>query len=498
MYAFLLYFFLCLIGSHMLLTAQIHIGPTQQYQNIEAAVPFIKPGDTVYVHAGTYARYQYIDGLKGMPDKWITIQRFENDSVIIRGGWQFSSVAYIHLKNLFFRADQSLNSTLVNIDNKGDCKLQSHHIRIENCSFYDVGNSNSLKFGGVDSFVIEKCTVVNNTNTGAGIALNICHDGVVRNCVIRGCKGKALQTKLGTARITIEKNLIEQCGEIDAALKIGESGDLIYHCSGENWTARSIDVISNIIIGGRASFTIGSAQYCRFINNTCIEPQNFVFRLLGDQTIFECRENLIANNIFYLKKTVYLNGSNKQSDNIFIGTMRIENNLFFNADNPAWKGPDPDGGIYDAEELKGAVFANNISANPEFTNPANGDYTLKENSPCINAGSSYLGVNSDFEGKNYGAKPSLGALASGGSLSSVSEQNTKSELSISPVPVKMGTILSIHKEFSKAALVNINGQLMNCSWAAPGALTMDYPTGVYMLILYQSDGNISTYSVIVN
>ena len=57
------------------LSAQLHIGPGQPHPNIQSAAAVAQPGDTIYVHAGTYAAYQYYDGLQGTPDAWITIKR---------------------------------------------------------------------------------------------------------------------------------------------------------------------------------------------------------------------------------------------------------------------------------------------------------------------------------------------------------------------------------------------------------------------------------------
>ena len=52
----------------------------------------------------------------------------------------------------------------------------------------------------------------------------------------------------------------------------------------------------------------------------------------------------------------------------------------------------------------------NIELNPMFTDPENGDYTLQENSPCIDAtADSILG-----ESEYYGSAPDIGAFESGG------------------------------------------------------------------------------------
>src|SRR5579864_2085383 len=64
--------------------AQIHVGPGQAYPDIGAAAHarIVHPGDTIFVHKGTYDKAQYvIDSLIGTPGKWITIMPFGHDSV---------------------------------------------------------------------------------------------------------------------------------------------------------------------------------------------------------------------------------------------------------------------------------------------------------------------------------------------------------------------------------------------------------------------------------
>ena len=47
--------------------SQVHLGPGQPFATIQAAVNAnaVQPGDTVYLHAGSYAGYQAITNLKG-------------------------------------------------------------------------------------------------------------------------------------------------------------------------------------------------------------------------------------------------------------------------------------------------------------------------------------------------------------------------------------------------------------------------------------------------
>ena len=57
----------------------------------------------------------------------------------------------------------------------------------------------------------------------------------------------------------------------------------------------------------------------------------------------------------------------------------------------------------------GYTGTGNIAVNPQFTNPAAGDYHLNDYSPCIGAGTSEGAPAEDIEGKKRGTPPDMGA-----------------------------------------------------------------------------------------
>lgn len=484
----LLSFFLLLLHY---CPAQIHIGPSQTYPNIQNACPFIQPGDTVYVHAGTYASYQYYANLQGTPNAWITIRRFANDVHVIKGGWQFSNLRYVKFENLFFQADATLNSTLMNIDNNGSCTTQSKHIVIDSCQFWDVSSSNSLKFGGVDSAEVTNCIFKNNPGTGAGLALNVCHYIWAHNNYFEDIAGKAIQTKLGTRFVTIERNFIKNCGTIDASLKIGEAGGLNFHCPGDNWLARDIKVHANVIIGGRASFSVGQASDCEFVNNTFVNPINFVTRILADDTAFACSLIVVKNNIFYLTQTVYFNGSTTPiTDNIQYNTHLYQNNIFYHTTNPSWLGPDPFAGPYDAEEVAGTQFVNNIIANPLFVNVTTDDVHLTSLSPGISAGMSVSAPPVDYYGVNYFSPRSIGASEYNLGTFVSSFSNGVPSLFIFPNPANKK--LTVISEQGTVTIMDALGAIIKQVDVSSSFATLDVSmlaNGIYFINLRTSNGN---------
>jgi hypothetical protein len=210
--------------------------------------------------------------------------------------------------------------------------------------------------------------------------------------------------------VLLERNFIRNCGTDDAALKIGEAGDLIYHCPGDNWLARDIKVHANIIIGGRASFAIGQAQDCEFVNNTCIGPVQFVTRVLADDPSFPCSGITVRNNIFHLTQSIYFNGTQASGSNILYGTHLYADNLFHRSTAPGWQGPDPTGGVYDAEEILGTVFQNNNAGDPQFVDLVGDDLHLLATSPAIGTGAPVGEPVLDFYGTPYGMPRSKGAV----------------------------------------------------------------------------------------
>ena len=118
--------FTFLLFIPLLASAQVHLGPGQAFANIQAAATAqaIQPGDTVYLHAGSYAGYQGLT-LKGAPNAWIVLKPYQQDLIDISGTWQFISCAYLHFENLNFKANAAHPGRLFSVDNGGSCTTQS-------------------------------------------------------------------------------------------------------------------------------------------------------------------------------------------------------------------------------------------------------------------------------------------------------------------------------------------------------------------------------------
>jgi uncharacterized protein YjdB len=426
----------------LLIAKNVHIGAGRDFPNIQAACTSLQPGDSVFVHSGIYDTYQYYLGLKGTADNWITITKAPNETVEINGGWQFTSSEYIRIEKLTFKTNAKYNNTLLHFDHAGDCSKLSNHIVIDSCSFLDVAGGNTFKLGGASDFLVSNCRFINNTSNAAGIALNESRNGVIRNCYFENIKTKGIQFKLGTMNVVVYSNYFKNAGTDDAVLKIGESGGKEFYCpDAKDWHAKNIKIFSNIIVGGRTPFSIGLAINTEITNNTVVSPVNFVVRLLADETEYENKNNKLINNLFYLDKTIYFNGSSN-AKNIDFPSIIFQNNLFYAAHKPNWAGPDPNGGDYDAEEIKGVQFINNKIANPLFVDLSKEDFKLNDKSPALSAGVIVQEPMVDYFGKPFKAQRTIGAIESDTLISLVSVSSVKLSQDSASLPIGDSLLLT--------------------------------------------------------
>ncbi len=460
---------LLLVGVQLLLSAKtIHIGTGKDFPNIQAACPSILPGDTVLVHSGTYDTYQYYLGLNGSANNWITIIKAPNETVEINGGWQFTSSSYIRIEKLTFKTSAKYDNTLLHFDHAGDCNKLSHHLVIDSCAFLDVAGGNTFKLGGAADFVVTNCRFINNTSNAAGIALNESRNGVIRNCYFENIKTKGIQFKLGTFGILVYANYFKNAGIDDSALKIGESGGKEFYCpDAKDWHAKDIQVYSNIIVGGKTPFSIGLAINSELVNNTIVAPTTFVLRLLSDEAEYNNKDNKLINNLFYLDKTIYFNGTSG-AKNIDFTSILFQNNLFYAAHKPNWTGPDPNGGDYDAEEIKGVQFLQNKVANPNFRDLTGGDYALSDKSPALVAGAIVQLPQLDYFGKPFKGQRCIGAIESDSIVAIVKVSSI--ELSPTSAQLKVGDSLQL---LTKLIPTNASNQSVVWSTSDATVATVD-------------------------
>ena len=483
--------------------AQIQVGPGQLYPNIGAAANAraVHPGDTVFVHAGTYIDSNtLIDSLIGTPDNWITIMPFAQDSVSIHVQYTFQAAQYLKISGLNFygndRADSARVFHLLFFDYQYACFTSNHDIIIENCTFADLNNTGKentgacLKIDGTANFQVLNCTFKDGTNITDGISLNADINGMVSHCTFENMPGDGSHCKGGAKHITYQQNLFINC---DAdGVDVGGDTDTLFFCPlHATWEADSIMVYANVFIGGLTGMRLSSCHHAFIFNNTCFKTTSFAFRSLNtSETGITLDSNYIFNNIFttYSPYGIYMNAS----DSFNYNTEFFKNNLFH-----AYLNPDP--AAISWSELPGVNVSGSIIGDPEFVDTLNGNFSLKRGSPAIGAAfpesepvMDYLGVPYSLTARSIGAYEFQTA-----GVAAVTDVNSGFTIAPNPCSNSMTLFCKNNESPSEISVLDVLGRevlrisLLPNSGTAP--VPIDISTllnGEYILLARASDGNL--------
>ena len=383
--------------------AILEIGQGKTYANLQDAASVAQAGDTLLFSTGTHSGGQSVSALKGEKKQWIVIQAATPGEVIIRGGtnaWQLSDPAFVHISGFIFER-QTGNG--VNVDDGGSLATPALHVIFENCVFRDMnagGNNDLLKLSGVDSFQVKNCHFVNGAAGGSGIDMVGCHYGEIVNNHFENMGSNAIQAKGGTQFIRIQANWFENCGQRSVNLG-GSTGLAYFRPQDAPFEAADLHVYANIFIGSIAPIAYVGCIRTDVINNTIIQPEKWVVRIL-QETVDEnrfaaCGDNSFCNNLIYL-------GNISTETNIGPNTrpqsFEFTANFWYNSQNPSWSGPSIP--VNDPNQL--------INKNPDFRDLNNQNFALQPNSPAIGV-SGYTGdPESDYAGALYNSPRSVGAL----------------------------------------------------------------------------------------
>jgi parallel beta-helix repeat protein len=234
--------------------------------------------------------------------------------------------------------------------------------------------------------VVSGFTITNGKSvgiTGAGIDISA-SSPVIRNNVIRNNQGWGIGTHGASNPLIQENSIHDNSGGIEIwASQPHITGNFIENNSGygiETANTRTFTILNNIIAenghnGVDFGIPSGSSGSVVIINNTI--TANSAAGIYGNRDT-----NLtISNNIV----------TNNQDCGIFFDTSYNWGTPNSNY-NDVW---DNGGGNYCELAASGT---DDISADPLFVDPANGDYHLWPNSPCIDAGTSEGAPSTDFDG----------------------------------------------------------------------------------------------------
>ena len=396
-------FILCLIFYvNIAYSKTIIVENSTPINNLSQAVKTAIAGDTILFRAGVYPGGEYISNLKGTNNKKIYIIA-ENNDVLIKGGntaWQISDPENLLIKGFRFEG-QSANG--VNIDDAGTYNTPATYIDIIDCKFGKInasGNNDLLKLSGIDNLKIENCEFYDASAGGSMIDMVGCHNVEIYDNSFVNAGSNAIQAKGGTKDVIIQRNYFNKCGQ--RAINIGGSTGLeFFRPLNANYESANIYVYSNIFIGSIAPIAYVGTINSEVINNTIINPEKWVIRILQENTnegFAKCSNNSFINNVVY-------HGNNAANPSVNIGgntmpeTFIFSNNVWYNHEDTYWAGPN----LPTSDK-------NFIYADPLFNDYLNKDFSLKANSPAIGKGYNVSAPDSDFNKRKFKNPPSSGAF----------------------------------------------------------------------------------------
>jgi hypothetical protein len=235
-----------------------------------------------------------------------------------------------------------------------------------------------------------------------------CHRGIVARNYIHDVGSSGVQCKGGSEDIDVRWNRFENAG--DRPVNMGGSTDFEYFrpplsASSPNAEARNIRVVANVIQGGECAAAFVGCDGCLFANNTVVDPENWIVRILQETVTDDgyefvpTRSGTIVNNIFYFNRAALSAEDINIGRNTAPETFKVSNNLWYAHDNPGASAP---------KALPVAETGAVIGQDPMLVDEA-ADYHIDAASPAAGKGVAPPGAPMDMDGSCYAIRPSIGA-----------------------------------------------------------------------------------------
>jgi hypothetical protein len=386
------------------------------YGSIERAVQDAGPGTAIRVHSGTYPGGISISNLSGQPGApiWIGGAPGESKPIIDggNGGMHLVKVRYLILHDLEVRG-ASQNG--VNCDDGTEYANPdaTRYVIFRDLHIHDIGsggNEDCLKLSGVDDYFVldSQFARCGGGGSGSGVDHVGCHHGLIAGCHFQEMSGNAVQNKGGSFDIEIRWNWMVDAGQRSVNMG-GSTGFTFFRpplsTTQPNVEARDIRVFANVMEGSIAPIAFVGCVDCIAANNTIIDPDNWILRILQETTSTAEYEFLPASNCTFANNLVYFNRSDL-STYVNIGpdtaadTFTFSNNLWYAHDNPGQSQP---------TNLPVAETDPVVGQDPGFQNAAGHNYNIDSNSPAAGQGIPLVEVNGDMDGECYADPPSIGA-----------------------------------------------------------------------------------------
>jgi hypothetical protein len=379
------------------------------YPTLDAALGGATAGTAIRIRPGTYDGGAFASGLEGTAEApiWIGGVPGEERPVISGGGnaFQLSGVSFVVVHDLEVTG-QTANG--INVDDGETASGNTHDLVFRDLLVHDIGdggNQDCLKLSGVDRFHVLDSEFV-GCSGGSAVDHVGCHQGLVARNLFRDLGGNGVQSKGGSEDIEITRNRFLSAGE-RAVNMGGSTGPEFFRpalsTSGTNFEARDIRVTANLFVGGVSPIAFVGCVDCLAANNTLIDPERWVVRILqettstGEYTFLPASNGRFVNNLVYyslgaLSTHVNVGGDTSPE------TFTFSNNLWYAEDAPEDSAP----GSLPVEESAGVY-----GEDPGFA--GTDDRHVDSSSPASGAGTALENVDADLDGDCYASPPSIGA-----------------------------------------------------------------------------------------
>ena len=416
-------------------------GQDGPWSSIQHAAEIMQPGDTTLVRAGTYFEADIAFANSGMSGAPITLSRYGTEEVILDGSQAKHNSSGIQISDgqshYVIQGFMIHNMPRSGIATDGDTSQPYNDITIRDCVLYDNGLS-GIRLAAVDGFLIENVEAYGNAyygldmvgsdngrlsvangdvksssfhhhtgEEGHGLAVNQGHDITVSDSLayhnmIHGFDVSDMP-KGGTLsyNITLMRNFSYDNGVSGFSIN-SDSHHVVYlrnmaWRNGAEWSGH----------GSAPGFLCyEGCWHVEWYNNVSVENTDAGFRVQDRPGKYSTPEDTLLiykNNIAY----------NNDAKNLWAPALVIEGDDLWQvtATHNDWHVPSGQSiavynqGIqYTPDEINGGFFqTGNLSVNPLFVDPAQPDFLLQSDSPCIDVG--------DDIGQPYlGSAPDMGVF----------------------------------------------------------------------------------------
>jgi hypothetical protein len=365
--------------------------PVRDRDGFNRAMAAVKPGDRVLLAPGDYAGSFSFRNIHGTDRQPIVIAaadrerppRFTGPTI----GLHLAACSHIDLVALDITGTRANG---LNIDDGGNFERPSHHITLRSVRVRGIdsrGNVDGIKLSGVDDFLVVDCTVERWGGSGSAIDMVGCHRGVITGCTFREGGSNGVQAKGGSSEVVVRRCRFENAGQ--RAVNVGGStDDRVFRPPAKampekaRYEAKDIRVEGCTFVGGDAAIAYVNVDGAVVRFNTIVRPGRYAVRILQERTEPEfvpSRNGVFEDNVIVFRSDRWA-GAVNVGGGTAPETFTFSRNLWYCEDRP------------DRSQPKLPVMETNgvVGQDPQFRDPAKGDYGVKPGSPAAARGAHAL------------------------------------------------------------------------------------------------------------